>query len=82
MHARQATRQWLAVANRCGGEFHARAVWIDLSLVFYAEEREDGRILKSTETWKLIEDGATFTRFREKAGGEKQIPIDARQEEP
>jgi len=56
-----------------GDEFHTGVVWMDRSLVFSIEEHEDGRILKSTETWKLIEDDATLERIRERSNGEKQI---------
>lgn len=48
-----------------GDEFHTSIVWKDSSLVFSIEEHEDGRVLKSRETWTVIEDGATLERFRE-----------------
>lgn len=62
-----------------GDEFHTSVVWKDSSLAFSIEEHEDGRILKSTERWTLIEDGATLERVREKPDGEKQVLIYSRQ---
>lgn len=58
-----------------GDEFHTSVARKDSSLVFSIEEHEDGRILRSTETWRLIENGATLERTRERADGEKQILI-------
>jgi hypothetical protein len=55
-----------------GDEFHTGAVWKDATLVFSIEEHEDGRILLSTETWSLIEGGATLERIRERPNGETQ----------
>jgi hypothetical protein len=56
-----------------GDEFHTSVVWKDASLVFSIEEHEDGRILRSNETWSVIEDGATLERTREGDDGRKQI---------
>jgi hypothetical protein len=58
-----------------GDEFHTSVVKKDSSLIFSIEEHEDGRILKSEETWTLIEDGATLQRTREQPNGSKQILI-------
>jgi hypothetical protein len=58
-----------------GDEFHTTVVWKDSSLVFSIEEHEEGRILRSRETWSLLDDGATLQRTREPADGEKQILI-------
>lgn len=56
-----------------GDEFHTAVAWKGSSLVFSIEEHEDGRILYSTETWSLIENGAALQRVREHAdGGAKQ----------
>jgi len=56
-----------------GDEFNTSVVWKDSSLVFSIEEHEDGRILRSKETWSVIEDGATLERIRGRPNGEKQI---------
>ncbi len=56
-----------------GDEFHTAVIWKDSSLVFSIEEHEDGRILRSTETWSLIENGATLQRSRDRPDGEKQV---------
>jgi hypothetical protein len=63
-----------------GDEFHTSAIWEDANLVFAIEEHEDGRILRSKETWSLIEKGATLQRTRERADGEKQILLYRRQQ--
>jgi hypothetical protein len=55
-----------------GDEFNTSVVWKDSSLVFSIEEHEDGRILRSKETWSVIENGSTLERIRERANGEKQ----------
>jgi len=55
-----------------GDEFHTSIVWDGQNLVFSIEEHEEGRILRSTETWSLIENGATLQRIREPIDGEKQ----------
>ena len=62
-----------------GDEFHTSVVRKETSLVFSIEEHEDGRILRSTETWSLIENGATLERIRERANDEKQILFYRRQ---
>jgi len=56
-----------------GDEFHTAVIWKDSSLVFSIEEHEDGRILRSTETWSLIENGTTLQRSRDRPDGEKQV---------
>ena len=48
-----------------GDEFHTSIVWDGNSLVFSVEEREDGRIILSKETWTLIEDSSVLERVRE-----------------
>jgi hypothetical protein len=50
-----------------GDEFHTSVVWRDSSLVFRIEEHEDGRIIRSKETWTLIEGGGALQRIRERA---------------
>ena len=55
-----------------GDEFKTSVKWKDSSLVFSIEERENGRILQSKETWLVIEEGATLERIRERPNGEKQ----------
>jgi hypothetical protein len=51
-----------------GDEFHSKAVWKDEALVFDILEIEDGKRLRSTEVWSLIEGGRSLKRVR---GGEK-----------
>ena len=63
-----------------GDEFHTSVVWKGSSLVFTIEEQEDGRILRSQETWSLIENGATLQRTRERPDGEKQFLFYRRQQ--
>ncbi len=63
-----------------GDEFHTAVAWKGSSLVFSIEEHEDGRILLSTETWSLIENGATLQRIRERANGDRQALIYQRQQ--
>jgi len=58
-----------------GDEFHTSVVWKDTSLFFSIEEHEDGRILRSRETWVLTDGAATLQRTRERPDGEKQILI-------
>jgi hypothetical protein len=55
-----------------GDEFNTSVVWKDSGLVFSIEEHEEGRILRSKETWLIIEEGATLERIRERSNGEKQ----------
>jgi hypothetical protein len=55
-----------------GDEFNTSAVWKDSSLVFSIEEHENGRILRSKETWLVIDEGSTLERIRERPNGEKQ----------
>jgi hypothetical protein len=40
-----------------GDEFHSIVVWQGATLVFEIVELEDGRRLKSTEVWSLIDGG-------------------------
>jgi hypothetical protein len=54
-----------------GDEFHTSIAWNGVSLVFSVEEHEDGRIILSSETWTLIENGAALQRVRQLADGEK-----------
>ena len=53
-----------------GDEFHSIVVWKDGSLAFDIVEIEDGKRLKSTEIWRLIDGGKTLRRVRrtDKAG--------------
>ncbi len=53
-----------------GDEFHSRVVWKDGELIFDIVEIEDGKRLKSTEIWSLIDSGMTLRRTRrtEKSG--------------
>lgn len=62
-----------------GDEFYTYVVWKDSSLFLSIEEHEDGRIIRTKETWSLIEDGATLERTRESADGTKQILFFSRQ---
>ena len=55
-----------------GDRFNTSVVWKDSSLVLSIEEHEDGRILRSKETWSVIEEGSTLERIRERPNGEKQ----------
>jgi hypothetical protein len=63
-----------------GDEFHTSAAWKGSSLVFAIEEHEDGHILRSQETWSLIESDTTLRRTRERSNGEKQILFYRRQQ--
>jgi hypothetical protein len=56
-----------------GDEFLTSVVWMGASLVFSIEEHEDGRILRSTETWSLLENGSVLRRIRERPDGDKQV---------
>jgi hypothetical protein len=60
-----------------GDEFHSIAVWKDERLEFNIIEIEEGRRLKSTETWSLIEGGRSLRRLRhtEKSGDQTLIYI-------
>jgi hypothetical protein len=64
-----------------GDEFHTSVVWKDSSLVFSIEEHEDGRILMSTETWFVIEDGVTLEKVRERPDGQKQTSFFRREQQ-
>jgi hypothetical protein len=63
-----------------GDEFHTAVVWKGSTLVFSIEEHENGRILRSTETWSLIENGATLQRVRERTNRDKQTLFYQRQQ--
>jgi hypothetical protein len=58
-----------------GDEFHSIAVWKDSTLVFDIVEIEDGKRLKSTEIWSLIDGGRSLKRVRrtEKSGEQTLI---------
>jgi hypothetical protein len=58
-----------------GDEYHSIAVWKDGTLVFDIVEIEDGKRLKSTEFWSLIDGGRGLKRVRrtEKAGEQTLI---------
>jgi hypothetical protein len=62
-----------------GDEFHTAVVWKGSSLVFSIEEHEEGRILRSQETWSLVDDGAALQKIRLRPDGERQILIFRRQ---
>jgi hypothetical protein len=63
-----------------GDEFHTSVVWKDASLVFSIEEHEDGRVLRSNESWSLLENGASLQRVRQRPDGEKQVLFYRRQQ--
>ncbi len=56
-----------------GDEFHTSIVWSGQSLVFSVEEHEAGRIILSSETWTLIENGAALERCRERNGSKQTM---------
>lgn len=58
-----------------GDEFHSAVVWKNGELVFDILEIEDGKRLKSTEAWSLIDGGKTLKRVRrsEKSGEQTLI---------
>jgi hypothetical protein len=58
-----------------GDEFHSIVVWTNGALVFDIVEIEDGKPLKSTEIWSLIDGGRSLQRVRrsEKAGEQTLI---------
>jgi len=59
-----------------GDEFLTSIVWKGTELIFSVEEHEDGRTIRSSETWILIEDGAALKRVRERSDGtQKQTLI-------
>jgi hypothetical protein len=60
-----------------GDEFHSIVVWKDGALVFDITEIEDGKRLKSTETWSLIDGGESLKRMRStaKAGDQTLIYV-------
>jgi hypothetical protein len=62
-----------------GDEFYTSVVWNGSSLFLSIEEHEDGRILRSKETWSLIENGATLRRDRERPNDVKRILFFSRQ---
>jgi hypothetical protein len=49
-----------------GDEFYTSVVWSGEALVFSVEEHENGRIIRSRETWAMIENGAALERCRER----------------
>ena len=63
-----------------GDQFHTAVIRKAADLVFSIEEHEDGRILRSLETWSLIDNGQTLERVRERAGGETQLLFFRRQQ--
>jgi hypothetical protein len=60
-----------------GDEFHSMVIWNDGALAFDIVEIEDGKRLKSTEFWSLIDGGMTLKRVRrtEKAGEQTLIYV-------
>jgi hypothetical protein len=63
-----------------GDEFHTAVAWKGSSLAFSIEEHESNRILRSTETWSLIENGTTLQRIRERANSDRQTLFYQRQQ--
>jgi hypothetical protein len=63
-----------------GDEFHTAVAWKGSSLALSIEEHESDRILRSSETWSLIENGTTLRRIREHANGETQTLFYQRQQ--
>jgi hypothetical protein len=63
-----------------GDEFHTAVAWKGSSLAFSIEEHESNCILRSTETWSLIENGNTLQRIRERANGDRQTLFYLRQQ--
>jgi hypothetical protein len=47
-----------------GDEFHSKVTWRDATLVFDILEIEDGKRLKSTEEWSLVDGGTRLKRLR------------------
>ncbi len=45
-----------------GDIFHTKITWKDQALVFAIVEREDGRVIDSTELWSLTDGGKTLKR--------------------
>jgi hypothetical protein len=41
-----------------------RITWDDQALVFKIVEHEDGRIIETTETWSLVDNGSVLKRIR------------------
>jgi hypothetical protein len=60
-----------------GDEFHSIVVWRDDALVFDIVEIEEGKRLKSTEIWRLIDGGRGLRRVRrtEKVGEQTLIYV-------
>ncbi len=63
-----------------GDEFFSTVVWKDATLVFDILEIEDGRQLKSTEIWSLMDGGSALKRVRrnEKVGEQTLIYLRAK----
>ncbi len=51
-----------------GDEFHTSVVWKDDRLLFSIEEHEDGRIIRSKETWTMKANGSELQVDRETMG--------------
>ncbi len=62
-----------------GDEFHTSIMWQGQRLAFTIVEHEDGRILPSTETWSVAENGTVLERVREMPDGKKQTLVYLRQ---
>jgi hypothetical protein len=54
-------------------------MWQGQRLAFTIVEHEDGRILPSTETWSVEENGTVLERVREMPDGKKQTLVYLRQ---
>jgi hypothetical protein len=63
-----------------GDEFHSAVAWKDGDLVFEIVELEDGKRLKSTEVWSLIDGGGGLKRVRhtQKSGDQTLIYVRTR----
>lgn len=56
-----------------GDGLDTAVAWHGSVLDFTVEEHEDGKILRSTETWSLSPDGATLTRVRHTEKGDQTV---------
>jgi hypothetical protein len=55
-----------------GDTFLTSVVWSGSGLLFTIEEHEDGHVLRSHETWTLVDHGSALERVRSRADGAKQ----------
>jgi len=59
-----------------GDEFHSILTWKGDTLAFDIVEIEDGKRLKSTELWSLIDEGKRLKRVRHTEKGEQTLIYD------